>query len=65
MVDSEQDSLVDRDQAKMFYDRLRCPKKMVLFTKETGAATHCQMGACLYANEVVFDWLDEIFDSNN
>jgi alpha-beta hydrolase superfamily lysophospholipase len=62
VVDSEEDSLVDRDQAKMFYDRLTCPKKVVLFTKETGAATHCQMGACLYANEVIFDWLDEIFD---
>jgi alpha-beta hydrolase superfamily lysophospholipase len=62
VVDSELDSMIDRDQAKIFYDRLTCPKEMVLFTKETAAATHCQMGACLYANEVIFDWLDTVFD---
>ena len=61
VIDSEEDSMVDRDQAKIFYDRLTCPKKMEVFTKETGAATHCQMGACYYANEVIFDWLDETF----
>ena len=63
VVDSEQDFVVDREQAKIFFDRLTCPKKMLFFTKETGAALHCQMGACLYANEAVFDWLDEIFKS--
>ncbi len=61
VVDSEEDSMIDRSEAKIFYDRLTCPKKMELFTKETGAATHCQMGACYYANEVIFDWLDETF----
>lgn len=53
---------VDRDQAKVFYNQHTCPKKMIFFTKETGAATHCQMGACFYANEVIFDWLDETFN---
>ena len=63
VVDSEEDHLVDRDQAKIFYDRLKCPKKMVLFTKETGAALHCQLGAPYYANEVIFDWLDQVFET--
>ena len=63
VVDSEEDSLVDRNQAKIFFDRLACPKKMLFFTRETGAALHCQQGACLRANEAIFDWLDEIFRS--
>lgn len=61
VIDSEEDGVTDRNQAEIFFNRLRCPKKMVLFTKETGAGLHCQVGACLYTNEVIFDWLDEVF----
>lgn len=60
VVDSVQDSIVDRDQAKIFYEKLKCPKEMILFTDETGAALHCQVGSCFYSNEVIFGWLDKV-----
>lgn len=61
ILDSENDLRV-HGQAGMLYDSLRCPKVYVLFTEEDGADEHCQMGAILVSNEVIFNWLDEIFD---
>lgn len=33
-----------------------------VFTDEEGASSHCQVGNISYANAVMYDWLDELFN---
>ncbi len=44
-----------------YIDALRCSKALHLFTREEGAASHCQMGGISRAQVVIFDWLEEKF----
>jgi alpha-beta hydrolase superfamily lysophospholipase len=46
------------------FDRLPDPrKKMVIFTREQGSEAHCQIDNLALPNQTMFDWLDEIFDT--
>jgi pimeloyl-ACP methyl ester carboxylesterase len=38
-------------------------KKLVVFTREEGGAAHCQVNNPALPNQVIFDWLDEVFAS--
>jgi pimeloyl-ACP methyl ester carboxylesterase len=38
-------------------------KKMVIFTREQGSEAHCQIDNLALPNQTMFDWLDEIFDT--
>lgn len=58
VLDSDQDTN-GKGQAQMLYDHLTCPKSFYLFKDEDGAGLHCQVGATIYANQVIFDWLDK------
>ena len=60
ILDSESD-LFYKGQAKKLYIELDCPKHYAMFTKTEAAQAHCQMGAIAISNEVIFNWLDNIF----
>lgn len=64
VIDSEEDSMIDRTQAQTFYNQLKCPKALISFPKGTGGALHCQAGSYLNSNEMIFDWLDRQFIPN-
>lgn len=47
-------------QAKKLYELLDCPKDYFLFTHEGEAEEHCQEGAKIYANDYIFNWIEDI-----
>lgn len=58
IIDSDSDSQLDA-QAKSLYDALSCEKEYMLFTAAEGAGAHCQFGARLFANERIFEWIED------
>lgn len=58
VTDSENESNFP-GQAKQLYESLCCPKEYLLFTEEQGAAEHCEEGAKIYANDCIFNWIEE------
>jgi pimeloyl-ACP methyl ester carboxylesterase len=46
-------------QAKRLFESLCCPKNYLLFTKEQGAAEHCEEGAKIFANDCIFSWIED------
>ena len=48
-------------QAHEFYDALNVPKKLHIFSAESGADAHCQVNNLTLMQEIVYDWLDETF----
>lgn len=46
-------------QAKRLYELLQCPKDYLMFTKEQGAAEHCQQGAKIHSNGCIFNWIED------
>lgn len=63
ILDAEQD-IYYKDQAKMLYDKLRCKKDYIQFTKEEGAEIHCHSASLYLLNQRIFDWLDGVFEIN-
>lgn len=61
LLHGEKDHFIPLKQAREFYDALKCPKQMRVFTAEEGAEEHCQMGNFTLMHQVTFDWLDEVF----
>lgn len=61
LLHGEQDHFIPLKQAYEFYEALKCPKQMRVFTTEEGAEEHCQMGNLTLLHQVAFDWLDEVF----
>jgi hypothetical protein len=47
-------------QSKKLYDALRCPKKLIAFTREQGAEQHCESNAPGYRDYCIYNWLAEI-----
>lgn len=37
---------------------LDCPRYIRLFTRQEGGSSHCQMGGLVYAQAVIFNWLE-------
>ncbi len=57
------DSSEDKDmpgQAKPLFSAIKSPKEYMLFTREDGAQEHCQMGATVYSNSRILDWLEGV-----
>lgn len=48
-------------QAHAFYNALKVPKDLRVFTAADGADAHCQINNLSLMQQVVFDWLDEAF----
>jgi len=51
-------------QAEQFYEAISSPvKKMHVFSLEQdGSDDHCQMDNRARGNQVMFDWLDKVFE---
>lgn len=47
-------------QAQKLHDALRCPKKLVHFTREQGAGEHCEANAPGYRDYCIYNWLAEV-----
>ena len=45
-------------QAQALFDHLTCDKKLMVFSDEYGAGSHCQLGAFAQSFAGKFDWLD-------
>ncbi len=43
-----------------FVEALKCPTELHLFSREEGAASHCQLGGLSRAQAVIFDWLEGV-----
>lgn len=56
VIDSAAD-LLFKGQPELVMDTLTCPKTLLVFTKETAAQAHCQMGSIAISNEEIFSWL--------
>ena len=41
-----------------YIQSLDCPRYIRLFTKQEGGSSHCQMGGLVYAQSVIFNWLN-------
>lgn len=59
VVDSEEDKSLP-GQAHQLFEALNFPKEYLLFTKEEGAAEHCQMGAVMISSERILNLLEEL-----
>jgi len=59
----ESDHFVSQDQLKALVDSIHAPNTIRIFTKEEGAEEHCQEGNHALFHQVMFDWLDEIFQN--
>ncbi|PYE47620.1 alpha/beta hydrolase [Paenibacillus barcinonensis] len=60
----ETDHFVSTDQLQALLDEIKAPKTVRVFTIEEGAEEHCQEGNHALFHQVMFDWLDEIFEYN-
>jgi len=49
------------EETARYLDALTCSKTVHLFTREEGAASHCQMGGLSQAQAVIFAWLEGLF----
>jgi esterase/lipase len=61
VLDSEED-MFEKGQPRKLYNELQSPKEYILFTTEEAAQAHCQIGAVVISDEIIFDWLDKLFD---
>jgi hypothetical protein len=59
IMDGTAEEVLGAGQPKKLYDDLKCPKTYMLFTSEDVAELHCQVGALNFANERMYDWLDD------
>ncbi|MBO8131211.1 MAG: alpha/beta hydrolase [Candidatus Marinimicrobia bacterium] len=56
VVDSEKDEF---SQAKLLYEKLKCPKDYLLFTEKEAAELHCQTGSLGISEERIFNWVEK------
>lgn len=57
----ETDHFVSQDQLEALLEEIKAPKTVRVFTIEEGAEEHCQEGNHALFHQVMFDWLDEVF----
>lgn len=60
----ETDHFVSTDQLQALLEEIKAPKTVRVFTIEEGAEEHCQEGNHALFHQVMFDWLDEVFEHN-
>ena len=60
VTDHENDQLVT-GRSEPLYDLLACPKDLVTFATADGAGDHDAVQAPRHRNEVLFDWLDDVW----
>jgi len=60
----EGESAEQMAQTHAFYNALNSPKELRIFTAADGADAHCQINNLSLMQQVVFDWLNEVFGYN-
>ncbi|MDQ2691481.1 MAG: alpha/beta hydrolase, partial [Chloroflexota bacterium] len=64
LIAGEGEAPVTLEIVRECFEQLPSPqKKMVIFTREQGGEAHCQVDNLALPNQTLFDWLDEIFES--
>ncbi|MEV7597101.1 alpha/beta fold hydrolase [Kitasatospora sp. NPDC089797] len=63
LVCDAEDDMFFKGQPEQLYDRLTCPKTLMLFTAEEGAGAHCHTGAVRLSVARILDWLDDTLGS--
>lgn len=58
----ETDHFVSQDQLDALLEEITAPKTVRVFTIGEGAEEHCQEGNQALFHQVMFDWLDEVFE---
>lgn len=59
----ETDHFVSNDQLNALLDSIKASKTVRVFTINEGAEEHCQEGNHALFHQVMFDWLDDIFEN--
>lgn len=59
VISNENDKKAWQRQATLLFDALQCPKEMMHFTNQEGAGAHCQAGCRVYANDRIFNWIEQ------
>jgi len=59
ICDSQEEHFLG-NQAHILFDKLKCKKEFMYFTKEEGASLHCQCGAEKLSGNRILDWLDNL-----
>ncbi len=58
----ETDHFVSQDQLDSLLEEITAPKTVRVFTIGEGAEEHCQEGNHALFHQVMFDWMDEVFE---
>ena len=58
----ETDHFVSQDQLDSLLEEITAPKTVRVLTIEEGAEEHCQEGNHALFHQVMFDWMDEVFE---
>ena len=59
VIVSQADVFFDIKSQEKLYEKLTCPKTLMVFKKDGYAPQHCQEGAMAISNQRILDWLDE------
>ncbi len=62
---SEHDRLNTIESVEAFFNQLQCPKQLLKFYADRGAADHCEMNNRSLVNRRVLDWLDTLLMKSN
>lgn len=62
-IAGEGEAQITLDIARECYEKLPNPrKKLLIFTREQGGESHCQVDNLSLPNTAIFDWLDSLFN---
>ena len=50
------------EQARAFYNALKCPKEFYSLTVEDGADNHCGLNNIVHTSSVIYDWIKHAFE---
>ena len=50
--------------SQKFYDKLTCPRAQHIITTKEGGEAHCGVNDESLAHQIIFDWLDDVFEKN-
>lgn len=59
VIGNEADKKAWQKQALLLYDALKCKKEYLFFRNKEAAGAHCQAGCRIYANDRIFDWIEQ------
>ena len=62
LIAGEGEAKITPDLARECFEKLPNPnKKLHILTREEGGEAHCQIDNLPLLNQILFDWLDDVF----